>query len=146
MCIRDSDTLSMWYIRSMEDFEDAALNIVLPHDKLGKADFLVIEEEILKEFGVEYKESPPDKEYIKSPNVSHYNMINLRVNNISKILSVYKKAYEMEVISRSETYVIQWSSRETVDHVYEAIKNERLELALLNQKQKDQISKKVSTM
>jgi len=135
------DTLSMWHIEKKEDFLDAALSIILPRQKIDPAVFLIIDDSILREYGVEYKLNPltTDRELVKESKAIHYDMINIHVDNIKNVLAAYRAVYLKELESTTETWIIQWTADETKQSLYQAVQAGKVQLARLNKSIKDKL-------
>ncbi|MGN0243991.1 MAG: hypothetical protein ACI4CT_08025 [Lachnospiraceae bacterium] len=126
------DTLSMWYIENMEDFMDAALSIVLPRGKIDKAVFLIIDDAVLAECGVNYKFNPADRIYVEESRATHCDMINVHVDNIQNVLAVYRTIYLKELESEAENRIVQWTTDETKQYIYQAVQQGKVKLASLH--------------
>ena len=126
------DTLSMWHIENKEDFLDAALSIVLPRGKIDKAVFLIIDDAVLAECGVDYKFNPPDRIFVEESKATHYDMINVHVDNIQNVLAVYRAIYLKELESESEDRIVQWTTDETRQYISQAVHQGKVKLASLH--------------
>lgn len=133
------DKLSVWKINDITDLTDAALNIILPKDRVDKACFMIIDEEVLKQYNIEYSEELPDKECVNDCNAEHYNLVNLRVCSISNLLRVYRTMFtKNSEEAHKGSYIITWTPSEAVDKVLEAYQDGKINMSALNSKmQKD---------
>lgn len=126
------DTLSMWHIEKKEDFLDAALNIVGHREKFAMAAFLIIDDSVLADCGIECKFNPPIREIVEDSKATHYDMINVRVNNIHNVLEVYRTMYRKALASELEDHIIQWTADETEQHIRDAVEDGKVKLESLN--------------
>ena len=126
------DTLSMWRIENREDFDDAALSIVLPKYKIDKASFLIIEDSAFAENNIEIRKDSPDKCLIRNSKAEHYNMINIRAGSAADVLHVYRSMYEKDMLNVEEgMYIISWTSNETGDKILNACEADKINTTAL---------------
>ena len=130
------NTLSMWQIESMDDFNDAALSIVLPRDKVADATFIIIDEKILDEFGIEYSANPPKEYHVLNSKAVHFDMTNVLVKNIDKVLSVYQRVYHEELSKNAENEknIIKWTTPITMQYLSDAISDGKIDNSYIKSK------------
>ena len=121
------DTLSIWKIENREDFEDAALSIILPKSRIDAASFLIIEDNAFSENHIEIKQIPPEKEFVLDSKAIHYNMVNIRACSAPDVLRIYKSMYEKELKCVEEgMYIVSWTISEAGEKILEADKNGKI--------------------
>lgn len=137
------DTLSIWRIESREDFMDAALNIILPMNKIDKAAFMLIQESILDKYELRYVQEDPVKQYIKDSKALHYNIVGLKTKNLENVLKVFLEVREAdeELENEEDRLIIPWVKAETREHVKEACHKDRILIESLSEGMKTEIDK-----
>lgn len=135
------DTLSIWYIKDKQDFVDAALNIILPRDRIAAASFVLLETAMLDENDLTYIQKDPDRIVLSDSKAKHYDITGVTVGKIESILKAYKAVYQHELEQDSETYIITWGVEESRESIIQAVRDGRVKCEMLQPKMQEKIQR-----
>jgi hypothetical protein len=136
-----SDTLSLWRVESLDDEElnKIYLALSLSRHELTRLDVIIIEEQLLNQYGLEYRNSPEaaDTPYV-SVKKQHFDLIELNYQKLGHFGNCILKSLENQ---ESSLKII--NKQNLLDLWINSYKNNEFDLAGVRTKISEEITKKI---
>lgn len=132
--------LSTWKIDKLEELDSAVLAIAVTSSELSRLDVIVIDEEILKEHELIYKQTYAGIDLIipELQNI-HYDIMNINYSKLKDCMDVYKKIFQKDV--DGNMYIKRYSIGKIKEMLLDALKQDKIDETKANRKMIETLSK-----
>ncbi|MCM3611681.1 hypothetical protein M4S82_10495 [Planococcus sp. MERTA32b] len=132
-CLRtSSDTLSTWEVINADNINEAVLALASNFDKIETMTVIAIEKDKISEYGFSLVSSK-GLTVVEDLKDSHIDVSNLTLKSIGTFASIV-----LETIKDEKVY--RFSKRELIDIISKAVETDRLDVKLLKEKVREQLS------
>ncbi len=106
--------LSTWEIKSIEEFDNAALAIIITSSKVDKMDFIAIDTKYLEQEGLIFEKTYAGQD-IAIPDLqdTHYDIKNITITKLINCANVYKRVFQDN--QQEEKYIVRYVQGEIYD-------------------------------